>query len=266
MSSTVQLATIRTIPIRLHATLLVVFGLLVFQLGALGLPAGLLLFASVLLHELGHSVVAQRFGIRIAGIDLHLLGGVALMKDEPKTPKQELLIAAAGPAVSFALGLSFLGLSVLFAIPFDFAAPTLATLVPYAAAINLGMAIFNLIPALPMDGGRILRALLSLKMSPLRATTAAARVARFFAALFVFFGFLWGSWTLPLIGFMVWFMSRREERAAALRAASGHFDVPGLGAFRMRGPAGANEAVIDVVPRPRVVVVSEEFFGPTWRR
>src|SRR5688500_2426691 len=100
MFGSIKIADIRGIPIRVHFTLLIVFLMLVLELGVLGFPAGILLFASVLAHELGHAVVAQRYGIGIAGIDLHLLGGTALMRGSPSEPKQEIAIALAGPAVS----------------------------------------------------------------------------------------------------------------------------------------------------------------------
>jgi Zn-dependent protease len=233
MLSSLKLATIRGIPVRLHITLLAVFALMLFRFGWMGIPAGVLLFGSVLLHELGHSVVAQRYGIRIAGIELHLLGGMAMMTEMPRTPKQEILIAAAGPAVSFMLGLSFLALSLLTGASFDFVAPTLIDLFAYGAIINLGMGIFNLVPALPMDGGRIFRAALQQRMGRLRATRIAASVSRVFGVLFIAVGLMFGQLSLALIGGLLFLMVRGEERFAEREAERKQYfdpyDIPPAG-------------------------------------
>ncbi|MBK8012675.1 MAG: M50 family metallopeptidase [Deltaproteobacteria bacterium] len=215
MFGSLRIGTVRGIPIRLHFTLLVVGFLMLFRFGWLGIPAGFLLFGSVLLHELGHSLVAQRFGLRIGGIDLHLLGGVALMKDMPKNPAQEIAIAVAGPIVSLVLGLVLLIPSHFFGADFAFARPQLADLVGYAAAANLVMAVFNMIPAFPMDGGRVLRAALTTKFGLLDATRKAGRVSRVFAGIFILSGLFGGGMTLALIGVLVWIMVGAEERAAA---------------------------------------------------
>ncbi|MGF1511522.1 MAG: M50 family metallopeptidase [Myxococcota bacterium] len=212
-----QVAQIRGIPIKIHVSLWLTAGLLVLQWGPLGLPASLLLFGSVLLHELGHAVVAQRLGVVIDGIHLHLLGGVALMKSAPKRPSDELFIAAAGPLVSVALAVMFgiaawatgATLSVSHMAPID--------LLAYGALLNAAMALFNLIPALPMDGGRIFRALLVRRCGPVRATRYAARVSRVFGAAFVLTALVWGIWSLGLIGVLLLFMSRHEERAVEIQ-------------------------------------------------
>lgn len=241
MVGSIKIAAIRGIPIRAHITLLAVFVLLTLEIGVLGIPAGLLLFASVLAHELGHALVAQRFGIGIAGIDLHLLGGTAVMRGVPSIPKQEIAIALAGPAVSLALGLLFLGATPLVGAELRLDRPGLADLVPYLAAVNLAMAVFNLIPALPMDGGRVLRASLALKMEALRATKIAAWLARAFAVAFVGVGLFYGAWTLPLIGVVIFVLSgyelklvqareqqRAEDEAAAAAAPVVVWDAPPL--------------------------------------
>ncbi len=214
MFGSIQIATVRNIPLRIHFTLLILFGLFVYHLGPLGVPAALLLFTSTFLHELGHAVVAQRCGIPISSIELHLLGGTALMQS-PKRPTQELAIALAGPLVSLALGL--LGVVASYALGLRLGPPVaLIDLVPYFAAVNLGMAIFNLLPALPMDGGRVLRALLSLKRDPLVATRMAARVSRVIALAFVLLGATQGGWTLVLFGVVIFWLAGREVRAAEL--------------------------------------------------
>jgi Zn-dependent protease len=214
-----KVAKIQGIPITLHWSLALIVVLLVFDWGLPGVLAGVLLFGSVLLHELGHALVARHFGLPIRGITLHLLGGAAVMERHPRTPREELLIAAAGPAVSLALGL--VGLSVLFVsgLAADPFAAGFQALVPYFAFLNLAMGVFNLVPALPMDGGRILRALLSPRLGDLRATRVAARVSRVISAIFLLGGLYAGSWTLPLIGLFVFLLARQEEKQAEFREA-----------------------------------------------
>ncbi len=214
MLGSFQIAKFNGIPIRLNVTLLIVAAMLVANLGWIGIPAGILLFGSVLLHELGHALVAQRYGITIAGIDLHLLGGVALMAEPPKNAKQELWIAAAGPAVSLVLGLSFLLLTWVTGAGLAMGSLGWADLPAYLAAVNIGMAIFNMVPALPMDGGRIFRALMAGRWGSLRATQIAARVSRAFGTAFVLGGLFYGNWSIALIGGMLFLMVSREERVA----------------------------------------------------
>jgi Zn-dependent protease len=210
-----KLFTVRGIPIRLHVTLLAMFALLIATLGiGAGVTTGFLLFGSVLLHELGHSLVAQRFGIRIASIDLHLMGGMALMTRPPRNAREEILIAAAGPLVSLLLGLAF------FAAAFALGAPTAWPSLAYAPAyVNIAMCVFNLIPALPMDGGRIFRAALSMRFGPLRATRIAAAVSRSFAVIFMIAGMLNHWWSLCVISVLLFFMVGNEERIAEAQEA-----------------------------------------------
>lgn len=212
-----KVANIKGIPITLHWSLGLIVLLLVFDWGLPGVVAGVLLFGSVLLHELGHAMVALRFSVPIRGITLHLLGGAAVMERHPRTPREELWIAAAGPAVSLLLGLLGLMLVMATGVALDPRAPGFAALLPYFTFLNLAMAVFNLLPALPMDGGRILRAYLSPKYGDLRATTLAARVTRVFAVLFFLGGILAGSFALPLIGVFVLVLARQEEKQARAR-------------------------------------------------
>jgi Zn-dependent protease len=272
-----HVATVRGIPIRLHVTMLVVVLLLVLQLGAVGVPAGVLLFGSVLLHELGHAVVAQRFGIPIASIDLHLLGGMALMRGQPRTPRQEILIAAAGPAVSLALAA---GLSALAALAGG--TPRLvpqgpADLLAYAGILNLGLGLFNLLPALPMDGGRIFRAALGAKLGDLRATTVAATVSRVFGGLFIAGALFTGSFSLGLIGLFLFFLVSREEQMARMRAqVEGERAPPASAPYVPFGPwshrygAGADpgrapEVIVDADPREEPEVIVDPW-GRRWVR
>lgn len=247
-----KVAKIQGIPITLHWSLALIVVLLVFDWGLPGVLAGVLLFGSVLLHELGHALVARHFGLPIRGITLHLLGGAAVMERHPRTPREELLIAAAGPTVSLALGL--VGLSVLFAsgLAADPFAAGFQALVPYFAFLNLAMGVFNLVPALPMDGGRILRALLSPRLGDLRATRVAARVSRVISAIFLLGGLYAGSWTLPLIGLFVFLLARQEEKQAEFREAQRQLEAWELSEGRAHWVPRASPRLSLICRRTRV--------------
>jgi Zn-dependent protease/CBS domain-containing protein len=189
----VQVARVLGIPVYVHFSWFIVFGLIAWTLAtgyfpqhypnlpvtsywAKGLLASLLFFVSILLHELGHSVVAVRSGLAIRSITLFIFGGVARMERDPPDGRTELRMAAAGPAVSIALSGFFLGASAL-------ARPggTAWAVARYLAVINLVVAAFNLVPAFPLDGGRVLRGLLWKSMGKARATRMAARAGTLFA-------------------------------------------------------------------------------------
>lgn len=176
---------------------------------ALAVIAMLGFFGSLLLHELAHSVVARRFGVRIKGITLFLFGGVAELESEVPTSTAELWIALAGPAMSVCLGAGFFLFSG--AAGLVTANPALPTVLTYLATINFIIAIFNMVPAFPMDGGRVLRAYLWHRHGDvLRATRTAAQSGTFFGYALTFLGLLAliqggamaGLWYI-LIGFFV---------------------------------------------------------------
>ena len=158
----------------------------------LGAVFALALFASIVAHELAHALVARRYGVRTGSITLFLFGGVAEMDAEPGTPRADALIALAGPAMSAAIAV--VGFTLTFAL--DRFAPGLggggvARLATYLALANGVLAVFNVLPAYPMDGGRVLRAVLWNRTRDRRAATiAAARVGMGFALLFVALGVL----------------------------------------------------------------------------
>ncbi len=184
---------------------------------ALGFVAAIGLFASVVLHELGHAVAARRYGVKVRGITLWLLGGVAQFDEIPRRPGAEAVIAIAGPLVSFALaGLAF---AVLPAVPEG--AHAVAFVAAYVAYANLAVAIFNLLPALPLDGGRILRSLLALRMPRLRATLVSARVSRAIAIALGLLGFVTLNFFLMLIAFFVYVAVSAEAQGVALAEALG---------------------------------------------
>ncbi len=156
-------------------------------LGALG---GLLLFASLIAHEFAHAFVARRFGIGTHRITLFLLGGVALLEREPPSPRAEALVALAGPAFSAALAaLAFGAFTLLQRFGSGALEGTLELLAAYASFANAALAVFNLIPAFPMDGGRVLRAVIwQLRGSQAAATGAASIVGLLFAAALILGG------------------------------------------------------------------------------
>ena len=195
-------------PIEINLSFLILLGIVFVAFGGLaGVMVVGLAFGSVLLHELGHAVVARKLRVNVSGIELGFLGGAAKMTNLPATANTELMIAAAGPAVSLVLGGAGLGLGALFGAP-------LLTLVGW---INLVIAAFNLIPALPMDGGRILRAALSKRMSFVRATDISVTVARVAAVGFVIWG-LSGAYQLLLLAPFLWIMGSREKMLARMMA------------------------------------------------
>ncbi|MFB6107204.1 MAG: CBS domain-containing protein [Halobacteriaceae archaeon] len=181
----------------------------------LGTIAAIGLFAGVLLHELGHSVVAMRYGYPIDSITLWLLGGIAQLSEMPEDWKQELYIAVAGPAVSVAIGVGcYVGLLLL-----PVSLPAARFVVGYLALMNFALAAFNLLPGFPMDGGRVLRALLSRTRPFARATQIAARVGKAFAFLLALLGLFGGGIILILIAFFIYMGASGEAQRTVMNAA-----------------------------------------------
>lgn len=172
-----------------------------------GLLASLLLFASVIAHELGHSLVARRYGLPVKDITLFIFGGVSSLGSEPQTPGAEFLIAVIGPVVSLVLGGAFW----LLSLPLSGLSPLGFSILGYLGAANIALAIFNLLPGFPLDGGRVLQAILWKTTGNMqRATRGAARTGQVLALLFILLG-IWqffngdvfgGIW----IGFIGWFL------------------------------------------------------------
>ena len=212
-----QIATIANIPVRLHAS----FWILGLGYAALEgyqncleqmltlLILFVMLFSSVVLHEFGHALAARRLGIKTESITLYPFGGIARMGDISHHPKQEMTVALAGPAVNIAIS------AVAGITWWNLPSPPVGIL----AALNIAMALFNLIPAYPMDGGRVLRSALSLRLGHTRATTISLSVGRWCA-----YGFLIGSipaqmyidssasWGLAFVGVFLLFSHQIERR------------------------------------------------------
>jgi Zn-dependent protease/CBS domain-containing protein len=231
MPGSLKIARLFGIPVFVHVSWLVIFGLVTWTLATgyfpqrypeisergawlRSLAAALLFFVSILLHELGHALVALRHGIEIRSITLFIFGGVARLGHDPEDGRTELKVAAAGPVVSIALGALFY---VAASLPFlSEAAHSVAR---YLAFINIAIAVFNLVPAFPLDGGRLLRGIVWSFAGKGRATRIAAGAGSVFAYLLIGVGLMTlfmgngvaGVW-YALIG---WFL--REASAGAFR-------------------------------------------------
>ncbi|HVL48343.1 MAG TPA: site-2 protease family protein [Candidatus Thermoplasmatota archaeon] len=240
----ITLVRVAGIPVRVHWTLLVVLPLFAWFIAAGTFPApgdgavdarglalggtlAVLLFVSVTLHEFGHALVARRLGVPVSGITLLPIGGVTSMEEDPKTPGRELAIAAAGPLVSFALGFPILAVALAGLVPE--VTPGATRLVQSLGFLNVVLGAFNLfVPAFPMDGGRVLRALLAFRLPALAATKWAARVGRVFAFAMAGVGFVTftqGGWTLLLIAFLVYAGATQEESSMRAKSTLGDLEV-----------------------------------------
>ena len=197
------------IEVNLHVTFLLLIGFLAFtgflatrNADAVAGNIGFLLalFLCVLLHEFGHALAARRYGIPTKDITLLPIGGVARLERMPTDPKQELVVALAGPAVNVAIAIALLPIVAVSNVAFF----------ERLFATNLFLVAFNLIPAFPMDGGRVLRAGLALKMDYAKATSAAAKLGQGFAVVFGISG-LFTNPFLVLIAVFIWFGAASES-------------------------------------------------------
>ena len=219
------------------------------QYWLLGAATAVLFFASVLAHEFSHALVARRLGLKVAGITLFIFGGATTIETESRTARDEALIALAGPLTSLVIGGALLGLGAI--LP----QPEARVLVAWLGLINVVLGAFNLVPGYPMDGGRVLRAILwRLRGDPLTATRQAAIVGRVIGSLMVAGGIYWalgsrdigsGLW-LALVG---WFLATAAE--ATMQQAGVQRSLSGV---RVRdamdeSPAAVspNESVADLV-------------------
>jgi len=168
------------------------------------------LFGCVVLHELGHALMARRFGIETLDITLYPIGGVARLQRMPRAPGAELLIALAGPAVNFAIVAGLLGLELLGIGGLD-SDSSLGAFLASLMLVNLILGLFNLIPAFPMDGGRVLRALLSGWLGRARATSIAATIGRGLALAFGVFSLLNLNLFHVALAAFIYFVAGAEE-------------------------------------------------------
>jgi Zn-dependent protease/predicted transcriptional regulator len=225
-----KIGSIRGIPIRIHFTFLLILPLLAFafsrafreaarvaevpanELGSpllWGLGLALALFLSVLLHELAHSLYALRKGGQVRDITLMMVGGVSQISEMPREPRHEAIMAFAGPLTSIVLGVVLFGVHALIA---DTPSFQLRFATFYLGGLNLFLGFFNLLPAFPMDGGRILRALLAMKLDYSRATAIAVAVGQGLAWLLGLWALMTGSYTLVLIAVFIWLGAGSEGK------------------------------------------------------
>jgi Zn-dependent protease len=228
MGWSIPILRIAGIQLRIHITFLLLIGWVAFayysQGGSPAAIGGVLfilsLFACVILHEFGHALAGKAFGINTPDITLLPIGGVARLERIPDEPVQELVIAAAGPAVTALIALgAFVGGG-----SWDYP-PTVKTSIPdLLFTINVVLLLFNLLPAFPMDGGRVLRALLATQMSYARATQIAATVGQGFAFVFGFIGLLFNPF-LIFIALFVYIGASQEAALAQMKDVSRRFPV-----------------------------------------
>ncbi len=222
-----KIGRILGIDIYIHATFVLLLGWVAFShiaggVGAMsrGLALVVAVFGIVVLHELGHALVAKRFGVRTRDITLLPIGGVARLERMPEKPIEELLVAAAGPAVNVVLALL---LWAVLEITGTSTSPTGIGVVGGSFLtklmwVNVSLAAFNLLPAFPMDGGRVVRAGLALRMDYVRATEIAARLGQGMALLFGVLG-LFFSPMLLFIALFVWMGAQQESTVVGLKRA-----------------------------------------------
>jgi Zn-dependent protease len=219
MRWSLKLGKLAGIRVYLHWTFLLLLGFVFFvDLGeGIGLTGAvqrvifvLALFGCIVLHELGHALAARRYGISTRDITLLPIGGVARMERMPREPKQELWVALAGPLVNVAIaGVLLVVLLGIFCIRTHFLVLQLG-FVRSLMFMNLFLVCFNLLPAFPMDGGRVLRALMAQRMDYVRATRIAARIGQVMAVIFVIVGVKMRHPMLMLIGVFIFFGARNE--------------------------------------------------------
>jgi Zn-dependent protease/CBS domain-containing protein len=232
MGGSFKIGRFSGIDVRVHWTfllLLAFFAFLGYQTS--GSPAGALtpiavivaLFICVLLHEFGHSLVAQRLGIVVRSITLLPIGGVSNLETLPEKPSDEVKITLAGPLANVVLAPIFFGVGLLLGaeprVPTDLftGIGSVGQFFFYLGYLNVVLAVFNLIPAFPLDGGRILRALLATHLGALRATDISSRVGQFFALAFFLVGLLGGNFLLALIGVFIYFGASGEAQMVRQR-------------------------------------------------
>jgi len=242
-----RIATISGIPIQVNVSLLVFLPILAWLIGSgvqiafyadlitaatgvaipvdpllegttpwvIGITAAVGLFASVGVHELGHATMARRYGIETESITLWILGGLASLREMPKQWTQEFWVAIAGPATSVLVA----GACYLAVLALPASTPVATFVFGWLLVTNLVLAAFNLLPAFPMDGGRVLRALLGRRRSYADATRIAASIGKGFAVLFAVVGVLAPSPILILLALFIYVAATGESRVVALEAA-----------------------------------------------
>ncbi|HET7824370.1 MAG TPA: site-2 protease family protein [Anaeromyxobacter sp.] len=265
--SAIRLGSIAGIPIRIHVTFLLVLPFLALGFGRVysdaaraadvpadqlhgspflwGLAVALALFASVLVHELAHSVYALRHGGRVRDITLLMIGGVSQISEPPRTGRGEAMMALVGPLASLVLGAAFylVWRAIAATRQFDLAFATF-----HLFYLNVTLGVFNLLPAFPMDGGRVLRGVLADRVGLLRATEIASMAGKAFAVLFAIAGFFSLNLLLMAVAFFVWVGAESESQGVLVKAMLGHVRVRDLLRARVL-PVDASASVLEAGER-----------------
>ncbi len=244
MAASIRIGRIFGIPIYLHLTFLIILPLFIYVFSAppnqvtilgivlsfkdldtslavkyaFGTAAAIIFFATILFHEIAHSYLAMKYGVKIKGITLMVFGGVSQMEEMPRLPQQEWRMAFAGPMTSLGAGvISWLVMYLLDALnSSSVLIQGIAILLGIMAIYNVLLAAFNLIPAFPMDGGRVLRAWFAMHMDFLEATKRAAKVGRYFALGMAVFGVFTLNFFLIIIALFVYIGASEEEQATTI--------------------------------------------------
>lgn len=253
MAASYQIGRVFGIPIRVHVTLLILLPFMALdisqELGGRsflwGIAAAVGLFACIALHELGHSLVALRKGCRAREILLLPIGGIAQMDQMPERPADEFQVAIAGPAVSLALGFLGLFLRDLLAGA-QMIKPALVA--HMLGRVNIMLAVFNLLPSFPMDGGRVFRAWLTPRLGRVLATGIAAKTGRFLAIVFGVYGFFTMNIFLVLIALFIYQSAAAEYRMVRIQEAARQTAYPSWAPAEKAWPY--EEGEVEVSPPP----------------
>lgn len=287
MFRSISLGRIRGIDVNVHPTFGLVFiwvlvewglskhgGVVPFLLGCLFV---VLIFVSVLIHELGHCAMAVQFKNRVLDITLWPFGGVARIEQMPSEPKSEILISLAGPAMTLAIVVALLppvllvgvlgGASRLLPDAAFFDRITPLDLLIYLAAMNVFLLVFNLLPAFPMDGGRVLRAALSPALGRERATTIAVWVGLGFALLMLTFGIWFRLYSLIIFALFLALAAQAEGRTVRVESAMRRLTVGQFALWDMGGVSPGQPLTFALRGGPRDLVVTENnrVVGMLWR-
>jgi Zn-dependent protease/predicted transcriptional regulator len=230
-----KIGTFAGIDVYMHSTFLILIGFVALSYWGVsqslisvleGVGFILLLFGCVVLHEYGHALTARKYGIKTRDITLLPIGGVARLERMPDKPHQELWVALAGPAVNVVIAaLLFVWLQLTSSMaPITDLGVASGSLVERLMVVNLFLVGFNMIPAFPMDGGRVLRALLAMRMEYTRATSLAASLGQLLAIVFGFIGLFTNPFLL-FIAFFVWIGAGQESSMVQMKSALGGIPV-----------------------------------------
>jgi Zn-dependent protease len=244
MSWSIKLFRVKGIEIRVHLTFVLILIWAASRWGVTmrGGPAGalygvlviLLLFVCVTIHELAHSLTAKRFGVEVRNITLLPIGGISQMEEMPKKPSEELRMSLAGPLSNFIIAAVLLLLSIPLHLQAGLSAERLSRvlgsmswegLLAYLIMANIMLGLFNLLPAFPMDGGRVLRSLLAMRMDHSKATAWAAAAGQGLAWVMGFIGVLSGAWTLVIIAVFIYLGAGQEGKMVEVKNVLGELRV-----------------------------------------